>query len=169
MPYSYEKYKELTAQQIAIYLERINARRIIDVGAGCGTYAALLRPMFGGFIDAIEIHKPYIKKFGLKALYDNIFLTDARTFDYREYDYVIMGDILEHLTETDARKLLDKIRDIPAMVAVPYEMPQGEYEGNKYEIHLQADLTPDIFRARYPEFELGIGDAQYGYYYKHNK
>jgi hypothetical protein len=50
------------------------------------------------------------------------------------------------------------------MIAVPYLYEQGTWEGNVHETHYQPDLTPEIVASRYPELNLMVGDAIYGYY-----
>jgi hypothetical protein len=82
------------------------------------------------------------------------------------YDFYILGDVLEHLSVDDAQWLLSylRLKGKKFLVAVPYQMEQGEHEGNKYETHLQPDLTPDVMKQRYPELELLYGNEFYGYY-----
>jgi hypothetical protein len=84
-----------------------------------------------------------------------------------------MGDVLEHMTKEDAQKLLDYIypRCKEVMIAIPYEMEQGEGYGNIYQIHHQPDLTPENFLERYPMMALKYQHRQgnipiYGYYIK---
>ena len=42
--------------------------------------------------------------------------------------------------------------------------PQGPYEGNVYETHLQPDITPENFLERYPELKCLFKNDYYGYY-----
>ena len=83
-----------------------------------------------------------------------------------EYDFFILGDILEHLTLQEAQYLLLFLKQNKKqyLVAVPYVMEQGEHEGNVYETHLQPDLTPENMLERYPDLELLYGNNFYGYY-----
>ena len=77
-----------------------------------------------------------------------------------------MGDVLEHLSVSDAKKILSIVKenDILCLVAVPYNYEQGTYMDNVHETHLQPDLTHELFLQRYPDFKLLIGDDKYGYY-----
>jgi hypothetical protein len=163
MPYSYSEFK----QQIKAHLVSCLPRdiKILDAGAGAGTYADLLCSDFIR-IDGLEIHAPYIDVFNLRQKYSNLYLGDIREFDISPYDYVIMGDILEHLSVADAQEVLNRIETggKKCLVAVPYNFPQGEEFGNVHETHLQPDLTPEIFLARYPMMKCLIGDNRYGYY-----
>jgi hypothetical protein len=159
MPYSYPHFK----YEVKIHLEGTigPTDRVLDVGPGSGTYARMCQTIT---MDAVEIHVPYIRQFNLGVYYRKVHMGDIRTFDVQFYDYLILGDVLEHLTFLEARELLDRIADKRFLVAVPYLLPQGEYDGNRYEIHHQDDLTPEIMAERYPELRLLIGNAEYGYY-----
>jgi len=162
MPYSTTLYKAEIKQH---FIDKLDTSiKILDVGAGCGTYAHLLREDF--YIDAIEVFEPNIEKFGLKNLYQNVFLGNILDFDFSNYDYLIFGDIIEHLTFLEAKNLLEKVyhKDKLCMVGVPYLYEQGEYEGNTYEIHQQPDLTKEIFLQRYPQMHLLLGNHEYGYF-----
>jgi cyclopropane fatty-acyl-phospholipid synthase-like methyltransferase len=163
MPYSYTLFKDEVKSH---FLKNIHKGiSILDVGPGCGTYSHLLKEHFP-YIDAIEIFENYISQFDLHNKYNNVILGDIRDFDFSDYDYIIMGDILEHLSVSDARTILDKIEEnnIMCMVAIPYLYEQGTYMDNVHETHLQPDLTHDIFMDRYPMMKPLIGDDKYGYY-----
>jgi hypothetical protein len=87
-------------------------------------------------------------------------------FDFDSYDYLIMGDVLEHITFVQAKNLLDKItaKDKLCLVAVPYMYEQGTEFDNVYETHHQPDLTKDVFLERYPQMKYLCGDDHYGYF-----
>lgn len=163
MPYSYTLYKEEVKQHFLNSL--VSSIRILDVGPGCGTYSHLLKEHFPN-IDAIEIFESYVSQFDLHNKYNNIIIGDIREYDFRDYEYIIMGDVLEHLSVSDAKKILNVIKenDILCLVAVPYNYEQGTYMDNVHETHLQPDLTHELFLGRYPDFKLLIGDDKYGYY-----
>lgn len=163
MPYSYEEFKEDIKQHFIDFIP--TSTKILDVGPGSGTYSHLLKS--NGFsIDCIEIWKPYVSKFNLNNLYDKVFIGNILDFDISPYDYIIMGDVLEHLLSKEGQLLIRKLTELnkKCLVAVPYEYEQGGYGGNPYEIHLQSDLTPTIMRTRYPSLHLLYGDKKYGYY-----
>ena len=168
MPTSYPLYKDSVRNWV---LQNIPLdAKILDVGAGCGTYSDLLRG-YGYKMDAIEIWEPYIKKYNLKDKYDVVMemdVLDVYAPTLQNYDMCILGDILEHLNIEDGQRL---IKDISKhckyfIVAIPYQMEQGEHEGNIHETHLQPDLTPDIMKQRYSDLELLYGNNFYGYYIK---
>ena len=169
MPYSFTYFKEEVKEW---FLKNVpTSKRILDVGPGIGTYSDLLRSL-GYRIDAVEIYEPYIEKYNLRDKYDNVFIGSIVTFDINDYDFIILGDVLEHIPANYAKEL---IRDIVAakkecLVAIPYEMEQGEHEGNIYETHHQPDLTHEVMIERYPDLSCIYRNEYYGYYtYTHTK
>lgn len=166
MPTSYPLYKDSVANWILNNIP-LDAK-ILDIGAGCGTYSDLLR-RYGYEMDAVEVWHPYIQKYNLYDKYDWIYNEDVLKMDLdilESYDFYILGDCTEHFLVEDAQWLLNflRLKAKKVLVAVPYSMPQDEYEGNKYEIHLQPDLTPEIMKQRYPDLQLLYGNEYYGYY-----
>lgn len=139
--------------------------KILDVGAGSGSYFHLLHNNFKN-IDALEIFAPYVKNFSLESLYSKVHIGDILNFDISTYDYLIMGDIIEHLYFPEALNLLSKLDSAGKkfMVAVPYLYPQGECYDNIHEIHHQPDLTDELFLMRYPMMKTFWKDEMYGYY-----
>lgn len=163
MPYSSPDFKDQVKQHL---IENIRERDyILDVGPGCGTYGKMING-FNYKIDCIEIHEPYIQQFKLEDIYRKVFVGNVLDFNFKLYKYIILGDILEHLSVEDAISLLDRINanGHKCLIAVPYLYEQGEWEGNIYEIHLQPDLTPEKMKSRYPSLRLLIGNEHYGYY-----
>jgi len=163
MPYSYGYFKLEVEYHIMSNIPR--DAKIIDVGAGSGTYGLMLKKHFYN-VDALEIYEDYINEFKLKDIYDNVFNVDVLDFRFKGYDYAIFGDIIEHLSVEDADTLLTMLlyRDIKCLVAVPYQMIQGKVNGNIYEEHKQDDLTHDLFLKRYPYMGLLYRNTEYGYY-----
>lgn len=162
MASSYGYFKEEVREYV---LRRFKKEiEILDVGCGCGTYRDLLKEYEN--IDGVEVFKPNIEKYSLERKYRHIYNKDIRNFKYNYYDLVIFGDILEHLEVEEAQEVLNYALEhsLNVLVAVPYLYEQGEVEGNVYEIHKQADLTPEIVLKRYPNLKLLIGNEEYGYY-----
>jgi hypothetical protein len=168
MPESYSYFKQEVKQYFQKHIP--TTTRILDVGPGIGTYALLLRDL-GYKMDCVEIWEPYVTEYGLKDKYDNVYVGSILDIDISEYDYIILGDVLEHIGLEDAQKLISKIHKnkIECLVAVPYQMEQGEYYGNIYESHLQPDLTRDNMLTRYPELDELFYCPQYGYYTNRDK
>ena len=166
MPESYGYFKNEVKNYLKEHIPLNN--KILDVGPGVGTYSNLIRE-FGYKMDCIEIWEPYVHEFNLKEKYDNVFIGNIIDFDISEYDFIILGDVLEHLTKEDGVKLIEKIHVLGkrCLVAIPYTMEQGEYYGNIYESHLQTDLTLNIMAERYPQLEMIYSNSQYGYFISH--
>ena len=128
--------------------------RILDMGAGGGTYADLLRGL-PYIIDAVEIYGAAIPV--LVNKYHSVFHIDLRDFTFfQDYDLVIMGDVLEHLNTNDAQQVVKNILKHSKwlLVAVPFDYPQGPEVENPAEEHLQPDLNFTTIKERYPELEL---------------
>lgn len=129
--------------------------RILDIGAGAGAYSCLKEKYKN--VDAIEIWEPNVFKNRLAMKYDCVYAMDVMNFDFNKYDYdlVILGDILEHLSIEDAQTLIDRMKKAGVkngLIHVPFQFEQGPIYGNNYEIHKQPDLTADIVSKRYPSF-----------------
>lgn len=141
--------------------------KILDVGAGCGTYWNLLHNDFK-LIDAVEVFKPNIEKYKLKQKYHRVYNMNIKEFKYENYDIIIFGDIIEHLDVKEAQEVLkyalNRCKEV--IVAVPYELEQDEVDGNVHEIHKQPDLTPEIMKERYSYLKLLFNNDVYGYYVK---
>ncbi|WP_055693391.1 class I SAM-dependent methyltransferase [Streptomyces prasinopilosus] len=145
MPTSDAEGKDWSLERFRYHLPNT----VCDVGPGEGTYAKLFRPVHHGvWWTCIEIHKPYIRKYGLKntakrtGMYDEVHNLDAREApDHLYYrDAVLLGDVLEHMPREDAVTLLERIVAAGAwniLVSVPIvESIQGEVDGNPHEAHL---------------------------------
>lgn len=174
MPGSYPKFKREVAAHVRAVIG--SDMRVVDVGPGAGIWADLLGH---GRLDAIEVHAPYVDEYGLRQKYQRVIVEDVRRVDLmvsaggnlphatvRAWNYVIMGDVLEHLHVADAQHIVREATrwSIKLLVAVPYLAPQEPTNGNEHERHIQADLTPAVMAERYPELRLLIGDDSYGYF-----
>ncbi|MGV9271568.1 class I SAM-dependent methyltransferase [Kitasatospora sp. NPDC003701] len=116
---------------------------VTDIGPGRGTYAWLMRPRHQGtWWTAVEIHQPYIDRYGLHLQYDEVHHLDARDAPGHLFDrdLVIAGDVLEHMPAEDAIALLYRITQAGArhlLVSLPIiYAPQGEVDGNPHEAHV---------------------------------
>lgn len=145
MPYSSDEGK----QELKVFLSNVNdVSSVLDIGPGAGTYFDLLSDTFkNARWTGIEVWKPYIERFSLSSKYDIIINDDALKIDWPSmdnYDMIIMGDVLEHMPEHDALRLINSavaksrlvIMSIPIITLI-----QGAEEGNPYETHL-AYYTP---------------------------
>lgn len=174
MPTSNFTFKDAVFNHIKFVVGFDNRFKILDVGAGYGTYARGIPDLK---MDALEVYQPYIDEYNLKNLYNNVYCGNILTFDYDGYDYIIMGDVLEHLQKKDAIKLIEDIsnKKIKLLVGVPYKMEQSSKFNFldkdwdvEFEIHHQPDLTHRIIKSRYPSLEIFLTDNRdncgYAYY-----
>ena len=122
--------------------------RVLDVGPGWGTYSKLLRRS-NEVWEAVEVHEPYVERFHLRKMYDQVHVEDIRDFKPKgRYDLILMGDILEHLTEQDAVSVLKKLCASTryCIVSLPLEAEapvtdeaqenSNDYWKNPFEKHL---------------------------------
>jgi hypothetical protein len=158
MPYSYGDYKNEVIHHIIEHTSEYS--KILDVGPGAGTYGSSLKHLD---VEALEIFEPYIQMFKLEEIYKKIYIGDIREFDIEAYDYIILGDVLEHLTIEESKSILNKMSHKKVMVAVPYLFEQGEEMGNIYETHHQPELTHELMVERYGLTAL-YRNERYGYY-----
>jgi len=126
---------------------RLAGKRIVDIGAGSGTYKKLF-PELSSHWTAVEIWQPYIEKYGLHDLYDEVICADARTIDYTNFDMAFVGDVLEHMTSDDAKALLTNLKSSCRTVIVSIPLgyyPQDEYDNNPYEKHIVDNYSHEQF------------------------
>lgn len=120
-------------------------RTVVDVGAGEGTWVRLLRDDWpDAHWTGVEIHAPYVDRFGLTDLYDRVIVADVRDLDWQAHwpagvDVMIFGDVLEHMPRSDATVVFERATQAAktVLVALPIvEYPQGSVDGNDHEAHV---------------------------------
>jgi len=137
MPFSHEENIEWVRE---ILLE-ISPKTIIDVGPGAGKYGRIIRECLpSSHTTCVEIWAPYVEKFQLAQVYDSIQICDARIYRDWDCDLVILGDVLEHMSQDQALELWRRVSNSArfAMIAIPIvHYPQGSSEGNPFEAHIE--------------------------------
>lgn len=135
-------------ENAAWMLDQIQAHdihTILDVGPGKGTYGHELRAAgHHAHLTASEIWPAYVELFGLRDLYDTVHVEDIRRRNAFQFDLVIFGDVLEHMTKEDAVTVWGKVREQArhALISIPVvHFPQGEEYGNPHEAHVKDDWT----------------------------
>ena len=139
MPFSSDSGKA----HIQKLLEKINPKTVLDVGAGCGTYADKFKKP-KQIWTAIEIWPANVTKYKLAEKYDRVITMDVRTAVIESHDVVIFGDVLEHMPKEDAKELLARARAVckNVIVSIPLgHYPQDEYDGNPHEKHITNNWT----------------------------
>lgn len=126
---------------VALRLARARPVRVIDVGPGEGIYSMLMRPQTRTAVwECVEVWEPYVERFRLREKYDVVHVGDVREFAWPEGAFTaLLGDVVEHLPEQDARQLLGELKQRAdhVMVSVPViQIEQGAVHGNPHEAHL---------------------------------
>ena len=126
-------------------------KTILDVGAGAGTYGKVIRTIDKPFIvHAVEPYEPYVGKFKLEEVYDQVSTENILEMikgDIANYDLVILGDVLEHLSRPQAYVVWNALKGISrfmwlSLPVVPfkewfwgYKQPAADWEENPLERH----------------------------------
>jgi len=141
---------------VKAFVQLYGVNTVLDVGPGKGTYSRVLKN-HGLTMDCVEIWEPYVQHYGLCKKYRTVTIGDIRDHDNFDYDLVIFGDVLEHMSREDALKVWERAsRDAHyGLISVPIiHYPQGETFGNPYEEHIQDHLHPEEIRKDYGPFIL---------------
>ncbi|GAA2618833.1 class I SAM-dependent methyltransferase [Actinomadura fulvescens] len=122
---------------------------VVDIGPGCGTYAALMRPHHRAHWTGVDVWAPYVDAYRLDRLYDELVVADARHLDPTRFgvDLVIAGDVLEHMPAADACALIARIQQHARalLVSVPVlHLDQGAVGGNPFETHVDHWTAPGM-------------------------
>lgn len=160
MPYSSDSGKAFIDKSIA-KLKRFNpflfnnekfpgqAMSVLDIGAGSGTYFNRYKNVLKNWHwTGVEIWNPYIEQFKLQDKYGVIYAGDAEEYFESQppvkTSITFLGDIVEHMTKEKAARVIDhalKNTDV-LFVSIPIGYyPQGEFEGNPYEVHVTDNWT----------------------------
>lgn len=164
MPISFTMFDNEIREFITSNFPNRASTKILDVGVGAAKYRQILYDYL--LLDGVEVWEPNVTRYMLKQRYNRMFCDDIINLDpdlIGIYDLVIFGDVLEHLHVSDAQGVLSSCQGT-VLVAIPYEYKQGMVLENKYEEHLQDDLTHKLFMERYPGFSVLIQNEHYGVY-----
>jgi SAM-dependent methyltransferase len=124
-------------------MARLDPRRVLDIGPGYGRYGFLFRERVDDFrwervLHGVDVFPAYMERSRMSALYDRLFEGDFLEVEIDEaYDLVLMIDVLEHFSEEDGERALEKAIALApcVLVATPLGYVQGEMYGNPYEEH----------------------------------
>lgn len=142
MPYSDQEGKDYSRMKI----RDANPVWVWDIGPGAGTYSDLMFDMHGSYRrwTAVEIWEPYVDRFNLHDKYDEVIIGNVMDIELPDHTtedgLVILGDVLEHLMEDEARELIVRCKERfrHMLVSLPIiHAPQGTVFGNPYEAHLK--------------------------------
>ena len=139
--------------------------RSLDIGCGEGTYAKLFPEATW---TGVEVWQPYVDQYDLNMLYHDLYVMDAREWNSNDqrWDVAVAGDVLEHMSEDEAKALFDKLRACAdwVIISIPFHMPQGEWEGNPYERHVKDDWDHDSVKRVFGDPDWNVIDYPIGVY-----
>ena len=150
------------AETLAWFQEHGPFQRILDIGAGSGTYINLIKIKNRVCQDAewvaVEAWADYVEKFNLLNKYSRVLTQDVRAINWSnlgQFDVAIAGDVLEHMTKSEAVDLVEKILDhcTTLIISIPIvHMPQDAVEGNPYEVRVKDDWCHDEVMATWAQY-----------------
>ena len=147
MPYSSVLGKDWI--RVKVEAHRGEIAEVLDVGAGSGTYAKLLRSAVlpDSHFTAVEVWEPYVAQFRLWQQYDAVLVGNALEVEVpdKTYDLAIFGDVLEHVAPSEAIWMVERFAWRYAVLSLPVtEYPQGAYMGNHHEAHVATWSAKDV-------------------------
>lgn len=164
MPTSDTQGKDIVLE----WYRQIAPKTVVDIGAGSGTYARLMRAkdtpeciladrgepvriVWPNHWTAVEAWEPYVSQYDLTAWYDQVLIGDLRRLSWPALaaDLVIAGDVLEHMHREQACTVLRRIKQGAQhlIVSIPVlHLPQEAVNGNPYEQHID-HWTPQAMAA----------------------
>lgn len=131
----------------------------LDLGAGAGSWMEAIRPWFlkSKWI-AVEVWQPYVDQFCLPERYHLVTTGDIRDMRFPIVDVVILGDVLEHMTKEEARKVWDSAiasARVGVFMSTPIiEYHQGHVHGNPYQEHVITDWDVESIKADLPGIDV---------------
>lgn len=168
MPFSSQNGKEFIRKVVNF----VRHEKILDIGCGAGAYAKMFPQ---SECTGIEVWEPYVDQYSLHEFYQNLIIADAREIDYEglgKFDVAIAGDVLEHMTEDDARELVERLKKVAdtVIISVPLgHYPQDEWGGNPYEKHIVDDWTDEKVRDVFGEPRWSKIEGEIGVYVWSNR
>ena len=168
MPLSEYRHRPWMLRQLQAETNLATIKSVVDVGAGFGAYREFLLPFTPeARWTAIEVWQPYVERFLFQYRYHETICADVREVDPLPLaDIYILGDVIEHMSLTDAYDVWEKVlascwRAVVSLPIVHY--PQGEAEGNPFETHV-ATWTEEMVYQQLGGIIAGTNNGQTGCY-----
>ncbi len=139
------------------FVTRMQPKSILDLGIGTGKFGMLFRE----YLDVWKVDKPYNERvltlIGVEAfeeydnpvweVYDKVYVKNI--FDILDelppVDLLFLGDVIEHFTKEDGKRLLERLDYKYAIIVTPLKVSsQTEVYNNPYEKHISS-WTKDDF------------------------
>lgn len=140
-----------------------SAESILDVACGRGLPMEMIKMRMDVKRSVgVDLFGPYIKECKAKKIHDEYVISDIRKMKFpdKSFDVVMALQVLEHLPQKDAWKVLEKMEKIAkkqVMIATPIgEMYHPAVDDNKLQLH-QSHFYPEEFEKRgYKVTKVGI-------------
>lgn len=140
-------------RELELYFEHADHGTVLDIGPGEGRFGKMLRRVRPAVKRiAVELESAYVEQYGLRDIYDELLVMDARRLmdDVRStFGAVIIGDVIEHLPKSAGTDLLHFLvyRSWVMFVKFPVQMLQDDWEGHVSEAHVSvwSELDFSIF------------------------
>ena len=161
MPKSSKEGKDIIRNWLLEFNDTVS--KVIDLGPGRGTYhkyyARKAHILNHAYWIGIEVWEPYLKEFGLKDIYNEMYVEDVRFFNFSKIgnvDLVFAGDVLEHMTKEEAIQVVSEVlkysKKLIISIPIIYH-PQDAYEGNPFEIHIKDDWSHEEVLNTFPHIK----------------
>ena len=194
MAFSSSEGKGLFKDWLFHFMAAGHVKTVFDVGAGAGTYSKITHETADEVkqwqptikedlkVDCSEVFKPYVSKYNLGIIYNNIYQDDIENIldSIGNYDLIIMGDVLEHMEKDKAIRVFNALKkkckflwiSIPVQSFRPwtngYDQLSDEWEENPANEHLhywtfyelQAELGPFLWSVPFPVVAVLIAEGE---------
>ena len=153
------------------HVVRIQPRSVFDIGHGYGKWGLLIREALDFVPGRLERDEWIVRIDGVDAfrqespllewVYDDLQVADviSTASSVRDYDLVVLGDVIEHLEKEAGRTLLAQLltRNRSVLLTTPVDFfEQGAIGGNPYERH-RSHWTPSDFSEWQADVDLNGG------------
>lgn len=128
-------------------LELADCESILEIG--CGHHSPLLTIGYGQRTTAVEIYEPYVTMHRQAGDYKEVILADGLNYQPKEkYDAVVILDVLEHLPQAPACKMIERLESAATKRFVTLT-PNGwvynpEVDGNPHQLHVSSWSAQDF-------------------------
>jgi len=140
MPFSDRRFDKKMEEFLIAHPES----RYLDIGCGAGKYGKMIRSFNpDAHVIGIEADSEYIEKYKTREIYDELvniriedFIRQKENLSFTT-DFVIMGDLLEHLYKSDGIDLINFLmyRCKYMLIVFPSKFVMFDYKGHPSESH----------------------------------
>lgn len=160
MPSSSKEGKDVIRNWLLEFNDTVS--KVVDLGPGQGTYhkfyARKAHILNHAYWIGIEAWEPYVEEFGLRDIYNVVYVKDVRFFDFSkiaDIDLVFAGDILEHMSKEESIKVVSEVLKYSKklIISIPIIHFPQDSEVNPYEVHVKDDWTHEEVLDTFPNIK----------------